>query len=235
MIRADLTSALAEAVRGSVTAGEIAVTIPGRVPLTWGDGMARTPLALMLGCDPEPIARRLEKDPRVAGVSAVDGVLVIVPAAGAVLKRMAEFRGPVLATGDGWAERPLTFENPGFRVRFAYSRAACTMRWARELGVDPAEPVSADSAEERRLVGLLAELPERVDQSVRKQDPRPLRKQLERTADAYHDVFERRPALPKGDQEPGRTHGERVTLARGVQKGLATGLRMLGETPRERI
>jgi arginyl-tRNA synthetase len=236
VIRADLSSALADAVRAAVTAGEIEVTVPDRIPLTWGDGVARTPLALMLDCDPVRVAGWLAEDDRVRDVQvAPGGQLVITPEPSAALRWVAELADDSPFQGAGWADRPRTFDNPGFRVRFAYVRAAATLRWAQELGVTHGEPDTLDTPEERRLIGLLAELEDRADQAVRKQDPGKLRKHLERTADAYHDVHERRSALPSGDQEPTKKHRARVTLAQGVRHALATGLRMLGETPRERI
>ena len=87
MIRADLSSALSDAARSAVTAGEIVVTLPDRVPIGWADGVARTPLALMLRCDPEIIARRLRADDRVRDVRvAPSGQLMIVPEPAAVLR-----------------------------------------------------------------------------------------------------------------------------------------------------
>ncbi len=58
---------------------------------------------------------------------------------------------------------------------------------------------------------------------------------LERLAGAYHDVHERCPALPRGDEKPGAVHAARVTLAEAARIALGNGLNMIGETPRERI
>jgi arginyl-tRNA synthetase len=54
-------------------------------------------------------------------------------------------------------------------------------------------------------------------------------------ADAYHDVHERCPALPKGDEHVGDRHIARIGLARAVRIVLGNGLRMLGEMPDDRL
>jgi arginyl-tRNA synthetase len=58
---------------------------------------------------------------------------------------------------------------------------------------------------------------------------------LVRLADGFHDVYERCPALPQGGEEPGALHAARVTLAGAARVALGNGLKMIGETPRERI
>nr|BFE87098.1 hypothetical protein GCM10020093_096990 [Planobispora longispora] len=50
----------------------------------------------------------------------------------------------------------------------------------------------------------------------------------EQLALAYHDAFERAPALPAGDEAPSALHGARVRLARAVRDVLAEVLGALG-------
>ena len=88
---------------------------------------------------------------------------------------------------------------------------------------------------ERRLLALLAEFPVRAEQARRRNDPRPFARHLESVADAYHDVHERCPALPKGDEPVGERHLARLGLARAARIVLGNGLRMLGETPADRL
>lgn len=135
-----------------------------------------------------------------------------------------------------WADRPRRFETPGFSVRFAYARAVATGRRARDLKIEKQKAEERLKApEEIRLVGLLAEFPARVRLAERKQSAGPLVRHLEWTAEAYHDVYERCPALPVGDQAVDVAHGARVALAEAVEITLRNGLLMLGENPRERL
>ncbi|TDD66330.1 hypothetical protein E1298_40470 [Actinomadura rubrisoli] len=79
------------------------------------------------------------------------------------------------------------------------------------------------------------DLPGRAAQAARERDARPLVFCLERVAGAYHDVHERCPAVPRGDEKPGAVHAGRVSLAEAARIALGNGLNMIGETPRERI
>ncbi|TDC44045.1 hypothetical protein E1281_34495, partial [Actinomadura sp. KC345] len=134
----------------------------------------------------------------------------------------------------GWSEWPRTFLNPGFSVRYAYARACWVGRWAADFGIG-AGSFQGVAAEELALVGALGDVPGRAEQAERERDARPLLFCLERVAGAYHDVHERCPAVPKGDEEPGVIHGGRVALAEAVKVALGNGLNVIGETPRERI
>jgi arginyl-tRNA synthetase len=120
-------------------------------------------------------------------------------------------------------------------VRFAYSRAASVRRQARDLGIARSDPKGLDDPYELTLLGWLAELPGRAAQAVREDDATSYQRHLLRLADAYHDVHERCPALPKGDEPPGPKHGARLTLAEAVRIALNNGIRTLGENPEERI
>ncbi|MGI8328935.1 DALR anticodon-binding domain-containing protein [Actinomadura scrupuli] len=248
MTGAELSSALVAAVRDAVAAGELAVPIPEGAPLSWAGGAYSSPLALRLAAGAgRPahevagvIAERLAMAPGVRRVDVTGpGFLTITERAPGALaaaivaagERYARAELPV--AGARWPDRPRTFGNPGFCVRFAYSRAAAIGRRARDLRIERADPGPLNEPPEIRLLGLLAELPSRAGQAERERDADPLKRQLERIADVYHDVYERCPALPVGDEEPTRAHGARLTLAEAVRISLDNGLHTLGETPRE--
>jgi arginyl-tRNA synthetase len=232
----DLDRAVVAAVRAAKAAGELGGAVPERAGLTWEDGGFVTPLPMRLaarsGRTPrqvaETLARRIEQEVTITG----PGFLRIeMPEPGALARRIVE-------TGDygfmeGWAgptwpDRPRTFGNPGFVVRFAYARAAAIRRHARDLGLVAGEVDGLlDEPAERRLLGSLAGLGGCGA-------PR-YKRQLVLVADAYHDVHERCPALPKGDEPPSTRHRARLTLAEAVRIALNNGLRTLGETPDERL
>ncbi|POM25234.1 arginyl-tRNA synthetase [Actinomadura rubteroloni] len=201
-----------------------------------GAGRYATAVALKAGLDAEQIARRLREIDGVLDVQG-DGMLVItVDPARVVTGAIGE--GAAFGRADvprmGWDDRPRTWQNPGFVVRYAYARAVWTERWAAEAGVRAGEP-RVEAEAEQCFAEHLADLPGRAAQAEREQDPRPFAFCLERLAAAYHDVHERCPALPMGDSKPGAAHASRVTLARAARVALGNGLTMLGETPRERI
>ena len=219
------------AVRDAVAQGEIDVAVPdGVVVFSRGAGVYESPVALRLGVDPGVIARR------VGGVVTGRGfVRVVLPVGDVVGAVLGDSRfGVARVPRGGWAEWPRTFENPGFSVRYAYARACGVGRWAAELGIGPGS-FQGIAAEELALVGALGDVPGRAEQAERERDARPLMLCLERVAAAYHDVHERCPAVPKGDEEPGTVHAGRVSLAEAVKVVLGNGLNVIGETPRERI
>ena len=214
------------AVRDAVDEGEIDVAVPERVVVFGrGRGVFESPVALRLGVEPEVIARR------VGGVVA-GGFVRVVLTVGEILEAVLRDPRSGVARGPGgvWDEWPRTFENPGFSVRYAYARACWVGRWARELGIGDG-PLGAGSLESE-LVWALGDVPGRAEQAERERDARPLMLCLEKVAGAYHDVHERCPAVPKGDEEP--VPG-RVGLARAVEVVLGNGLNVIGEIPRERI
>ncbi|REE98568.1 arginyl-tRNA synthetase [Thermomonospora umbrina] len=239
------------AVRDAVDSGELAVAVPAEVPLSgFGPGSYGTPVALRLAArggrdDPrelaEVIARRLVKRPGVRDVTvAGPGYLTLVVdspgalAAGIIAERDTYAKADGVPHG-AWPDRPRTFDNPGFSVRYAYARAAAVQRRAEDLGIPLGDPGFLKEADETALLALLAELPSRVAQAAREGDATPLRRHLERVADAYHRVYERCPALPGGDHKPGATHAARRTLAEAVRVAVANALNTIGESPRERI
>ncbi|WP_019629329.1 DALR anticodon-binding domain-containing protein [Actinomadura atramentaria] len=229
MTPAELGAALA-----AVAGGALA---PRDVPLSVrGPGVYATSLALRLRLDPQVTAERVRALPGVERVEG-DGMLVIAVDPARVVSG-------VLAEGDAyaaaevpqapWKDGPRVFGDPGFEVRYAYARAAWVGRWAEDLHVEEGPP-APETAQERRFTEVVADLPCRARQAEREQDPRPFALCLERLAAAYHDVHERCPALPKGDEKPGAVHAARVTLARAARIALGNGLKTIGETPRERI
>ncbi|SEF92267.1 arginyl-tRNA synthetase [Thermomonospora echinospora] len=239
------------AVRDAVDAGELAAPVPAEAPLSgFGVGEYGTPVALRLAARErrpaaevaKTIAGRLVgrpglRDVRVTGpgfltitVEEPGALAAGVIAAGASYGRV---EGTVLE--GGWPDRPRTFDNPGFSVRYAYARAAAVQRRAEDLGIPLGDPRFLQEPREGVLLALLAELPSRVEQAVRERDAVPLERHLERVADAYHRVFEQCSALPAGDEKPGAVHAARRTLAEAVRIALTNALNMIGESPRERI
>lgn len=207
--------------------GEIDVAVPESVVVFGrGRGVFESPVALRLGVEPEVIARR------VGGVVAGAGFVRVVLGVGELVDGILRDPryGVARVPGRTWEEWPRTFDNPGFSVRYAYARACWTGRWARELGVADG-PLRAGELESQ-LVWAMGDVPGRAEQAERERDARPLMFCLEKVAGAYHDVHERCPAVPKGDEEP--VPG-RVGLARAVKAVLGNGLNTIGETPRERI
>ncbi|MFI0479368.1 DALR anticodon-binding domain-containing protein [Actinomadura sp. 9N215] len=214
--------------RDAVAEGELAVSVPDEVVVfSRGAGVYESPVALRLKVDPWVIARR------VGGSVSGDGFVRVVLSVGEVVEgALRGFEGARIK--GGWSEWPRTFDNPGFSVRYAYVRACWVGRWASELGIGRG-PLWDVQAEELELVGLLGDVQGRALQAERERDARPLMFCLERVAGAYHDVHERCPAVPKGDEAPGVVHEGRVGLAEAVRVVLGDGLNMIGETPRERI
>jgi arginyl-tRNA synthetase len=217
----------------------------GEVRLTRANGSYGTPVALRLaaregrpaGEVAELIGARLERTPGIAGVE-VSGpgfLTIAVASQGALAASIAAAgdaygRAAVPRPATTWPDRPRTFDNPGFRVRFAYVRAVAVRRCGDALGV-VAYPYDPDHPHEIRLLDLLADFPARAA----RRDPDVLKRHVERVADAYHDVYERCPALPCGDEEPTGRHGGRRLLAEAVRTTIGNGLNMLGETPKETL
>lgn len=218
------------AVRDAVAEGEIDVPVPeGVVVYGRGGGVFESPVALRLGVEPGVIARR------VGGTVSGPGFVRVVVAPHEVVEGiLGDSRyGIARVPAGGWPEWPRRFENPGFSVRYAYARACWVGRWAKGVGVSQGRLVAG--ALEAELVGVLGDVPGRARQAERERDARPLMFCLERVAGAYHEVHERCPALPVGDEEPAAVHAGRVGLAEAVKVVLGNGLNMIGETPRERI
>jgi arginyl-tRNA synthetase len=230
----ELSGAVIAAVREVVADGEFVVPVPEQVPIrTTPEGDYATPLPLRLDAENAPrlgasLARRLQQRDDITKVQVTGpGFLTITP-------RHISVQSTMQVPKASWPNRPLTFDNEGFRVRFAYARAAGVRRHAASLGLAQHDG-PLDDPREVHLKALLADFPVRAEQAARQQNPRPLMRQLEKIADAYHDVHEQCPALPKGDEPVTGRHAARLSLANTVHTVLADGLRMLGETPSDRM
>lgn len=222
-----MSAALAGAVRG---AGK---SVPDVALRCLGPGVYGSPVALRAGVDAEELKGRLRDVPGIADVAVRGGFLRVT------VSRPGDLAADIVAEGErygvwpgveagGWPDRPRTFGNPGFRVRFAYARMSAVPRRADDLGVRGGPPVGLEAREELALLGLLGELPGWARGGA-------LAGFLVRLADGVHDFYERCPALPSGTEKPGAVHAARVTLAEAVRIALSNGLKMIGETPRERL
>ncbi|MFC6578968.1 anticodon-binding protein [Planomonospora parontospora] len=160
------------------------------------------------------LALRLRALPGIEEVRVRPGgfleIVVAVPGelageAGAALPGAAPPGG--VLPGTPWS--PGTWDNPGFVVGYAHARAVAVRRWAAELGVAGAfRPELLADRWDRAVLRALAEAPgRRVSR-----DPG-WAAYAERLALAYHDAFERAPALPRGDEAASALHVARVRLA----------------------
>ncbi|GAT65394.1 glycine--tRNA ligase [Planomonospora sphaerica] len=141
-----------------------------------------------------------------------------------------EPRGPSpWPQGTPWS--PGTWDNPGFVVGYAHARAVAVRRWAAELGVAGAfRPELLADRWDRAVLRALAEAPgRRVSR-----DPG-WAAYAERLALAYHDAFERAPALPRGDEAVSALHVARVRLAGAVREVLAEAMAEVGVIPPDRL
>ncbi|MFI9553264.1 anticodon-binding protein [Nonomuraea endophytica] len=155
-----------------------------------------------------------------------------------VLPEPADVLADVFAVADqGWPEAPLTWDNPGFVVKYARARAVSVTREAPALGVPGAregsggpgvsgalgvagslgvaggfEPAGLSGARDRAVLRVLAELPGR-----RVSAEPGWAAFLVRLALAYHDAYEQAAPLPVGDEPASPVHTARVRLALAVQ------------------
>jgi arginyl-tRNA synthetase len=244
-----LSSAVIAAVRDAVADGDFSVPIPERAPFeATQTGDYATPLPLRLAraagrSAPDVaalLAKRIAIRPGVRAARATGPGFLTITMDTPLTARIDDTYGlTVVPKSATWPIRPMTFDNPGFRVRFAYARASGVRRHAADLGIHeaPHKPHESEPNDprERLLLALLADFPGRAEQAARQDDPRPLARHLELIADAYHDVHEQCPALPKGDEPVGDRHTARLGLARAARIVLGNGLRMLGEMPDDRL
>jgi arginyl-tRNA synthetase len=244
---ADLDRAVVAAVRSAAADGELGGAVPpADAGLRWAGGGYVSPLPMRLAARAGRAPRRVAEiiASRIDGEVSVTGpgfLSFAVPDPGGIARHVVATPGYGYAAGlagaaGAWPDRPRTFDNPGFVVRFAHARAASAGRHARDLGLAAGDPEGwLGEPLERRLLGLLAELPGWATLAARLCDAGVLRRHLVRVAEAYHDVHERCPALPKGDEPPGPRHAARLTLAEAVRVALNNGLRTLGTTPEDRL
>ncbi|GLW05134.1 hypothetical protein Misp01_02640 [Microtetraspora sp. NBRC 13810] len=138
-----------------------------------------------------------------------------------------------------WPERPLTWDNPGFVLRFAHARACAVGRWARDLGVPRTgfAPEALTGRHDRAVLRVLAELPGRRSRRGAGRPGGAVGRAgfARRLALAYHDAHERAPAVPAGEEPVTPEHVARVRLARAVRAVLAEELAALGGTAPDRL
>ena len=133
--------------------------------------------------------------------------------------------------------------DPYYAVCFACADSASTLRWAADLGLSREEPDERlagllGGPAETALLGQLSWLAERVAGAARRGRPAELPRYLEETARAWLDCRESCPALPFGGRAaPGSAAGisARLWLAAATRTVLATGLELIGVTPRDRL
>jgi arginyl-tRNA synthetase len=238
----EVGAAVLAAVRQVVAEGELTVPVPARAPVeAMATGEYSSPLPLrMARAAGRPahevaavLADRLARQPGVRSARVTGPGFLTIDVDIRLTGGIDESYGAIDAPFT-WPVRPLTFDNPGFRVRFAYARASAVRRHAADLGIC-ADSGPTDEPLERRLLGLLADFPGRTRRAAGRNDPRPVVRHLELIADAYHDVHERCPALPKGDEPITDRHAARLGLAEATRVTVGNGLRLLGEVPRERL
>jgi arginyl-tRNA synthetase len=122
-----------------------------------------------------------------------------------------------------------TEANPAYAVRYAYSCAASTLRWAADLGLSrgPAEqfrPGSLTHPRERALLDALSWLPEQVARAARRGRPHEFTAFCEELAETYQVCRVTCPAWP----ERGHVVRARQWLTGAAAAGLAAGLELLG-------
>jgi arginyl-tRNA synthetase len=140
----------------------------------------------------------------------------------------------------GVATRPMA--DPLYPVQQAHAAAASTLRWAADLGLQPAGIAGVlgrqlSTPAERALLGLLSYLPVRVAAAARRRRPDELPRYLEQVSAAWLLCRLEAPALPFGGRaaprDPGQA-GARLVLARAVAAVIATGLALTGVAAPER-
>jgi hypothetical protein len=133
---------------------------------------------------------------------------------------------------------PLDLTNPFVLVRYAHADAACTLRWAADLGLAPVEQRDRPMGDELfppefALIDAMSWLPERVAAAARRSRPAELTACLEDISGAWLDCSDHCPALPfRGSGAPSNPQGPqtaaRLGLASAVRAAIAAGLALLG-------
>jgi arginyl-tRNA synthetase len=129
-----------------------------------------------------------------------------------------------------------TEANPAYAVRYAYSCAASTLRWAADLGLSrgPAaefRPGSLAHPRERALLDALSWLPEQVARAARRGRPHEFTAFLEELAETYQVCRVACPAWP----ERGHVVRARLWLTGAAAAGLAASLDLLGVSAPARL
>lgn len=133
--------------------------------------------------------------------------------------------------------------DPYYAVSFACADSASMTRWAADLGLSRGEldgPLAGllDQRAERALLWQLSWLAEKVAGAARRRRPAELPRFLEEVARAWLDCRESCPALPFGGLAAPRSAAgisARLWLAEATRTVLATGLELVGVTPRDRL
>ena len=126
--------------------------------------------------------------------------------------------------------------NPAYAVRYAYSCAASTLRWAAALGLSRGgaagfRPDSLAHPRERALLDALSWLPEQVARAARRGRPHEFTAFLEGLAETYQVCRVACPAWP----ERGHVVRARLWLTGAAAAGLAAGLELLGVSAPARL
>ena len=126
--------------------------------------------------------------------------------------------------------------NPAYAVRYAYSCAASTLRWAADLGLSRGEaagfrPGSLAHPRERALLDALSWLPEQVARAARRGRPHEFTAFLEELAETYQVCRVACPAWP----ERAPVTRARLWLTGAAAAALATGLDLLGVSAPARL
>jgi arginyl-tRNA synthetase len=126
--------------------------------------------------------------------------------------------------------------NPAYAVRYAYSCAASTLRWAAALGLSRGgaagfRPDSLAHPRERALLDALSWLPEQVARAARRGRPHEFTAFLEGLAETYQVCRVACPAWP----ERGHVVRARLWLTGAAAAGLAAGLELLGVSAPDRL
>jgi len=133
---------------------------------------------------------------------------------------------------------PLDLANPFVLVRYAHADAACTLRWAADLGLAPVDERGRSTGDELlppelALIDAMSWLPERVAAAARRSRPAELTACLEDISGAWLDCSEHCSALPfRGSGAPSNPQGPqaaaRLGLASAARVAIAAGLALLG-------
>jgi arginyl-tRNA synthetase len=134
----------------------------------------------------------------------------------------------------GAASPPMA--DPLYPVQQAHAAAASALRWAADLGLEPAGITGAlgrqlSSPAEGALLGLLSYLPVRVAAAARRRRPDELPRYLEQVSSAWLLCRLEAPALPFGGRAAPRDFdqaGARLMLAGAVAAVIAAGLALTG-------
>jgi arginyl-tRNA synthetase len=141
----------------------------------------------------------------------------------------------------GKAKPPM--EDPLYLVQQAHAAAASALRWAADLGLEPADIADGLGRQlscpaERVLLGLLSFLPVRVAAAARRGRPDELPRYLEQVSAAWLACRLQAPALPFAGRAAPRDVGQvaaRLVLAGAVAAVVAAGLALTGVAALDRL